>query len=172
MLVEWAALAVGFGRRYRKKVAGVAHPYGSSTATTVYSAPAGARLVKRTSALLVISEKAAARASAVEMSLSGQTLASTRLKSGSRPAEASNKRCAVRGLIAHPSSGLWQVAQVRGFVPSGWKNGLVKSTAPVVWNVSAVPALLPEASRGAVEELVESRAWPFPHPTATKHIKD
>ena len=33
----------------------------------------------------------------------------------------------------------WQVAHVRGLVPSAWKKGLVKSMVPEVWNVSATP---------------------------------
>ena len=57
--------------------------------------------------------------------------------------------------------------QLRGFVPSAWKNGLVKSIAPEVWNVSATPKSFPSAASAALSSSIGSLISPStPHPAS------
>jgi hypothetical protein len=138
MLDTLDSFAEAVGRRKLRTCVGVEKPDGSSGATV--NSPAGGMLrVKRVTARLIVSSNVALRACLVEMSASGRLPSSTRLNNGARPSESLNNSLFASAVMVQPWSGAWQVAQLRGFVPSARKNGLVKSIAPAVWNVSATP---------------------------------
>ena len=118
---------------------GVEKPDGSSGATVNWAVAGMFRVKRVTARSTVFGTKVALRAFFVEMSASGRVPSSTRLNSGSRPSVSLNSCLFASDVIVQPWFGLWQVMHVRGFVPSAWKNGFVKSIDPDVWNVSPTP---------------------------------
>ena len=69
------------------------------------------------------------RASSVLRSASGWSVPSTESKSGSRPHDSSNRSWMLGSEMLKASSGAWQLAQARLFVPSDWKNGFSRSSS-------------------------------------------
>ena len=65
-------------------------------------------------------------------------------KIGSVPADGVEARLIPAGVTVQPSDGWWHVLQARPLLPSVWKNGLVRSIAPAVLIVDAVPIAFSE----------------------------
>ena len=60
-------------------------------------------------------------------------------KIGSATPDSRKRACTPSGVIDHPSLGIWQLEQLRPFMPSDLKKGFERSIVPVVLTVRSRP---------------------------------